>query len=596
MVWAQTPARLAGLIIGLTMPAAVPAAEQQPTIRLMGTDFTGGARERFGAAFFGDNQVNFVYARPTGSLSTLRASFSLQSVPESPLFLHLKARDDDGPRACDIEVRLNGKTLLEGPSKFPSDGWQTQRIPIPAGLLKTTSNELTISNRQPAGEAGQPPWFMVAWCAIGGERIGEIRPDITRDFFVALPAEKRPLPEPLASPDAKPGFRIRGIKGWNWTPEQYLAEIPVLARYQMNFLMNCYLSMFSGHPKWENRWWEPIPEQRRRAYEKVIESCKEHGIEFCFALHPQLASPRPIDPTSAEDFEKLWPQFAWAQSAGAKWFALPLDDVHVMKGVKIDGSEHARLVNRLIERLRAKDPTCQLIFCPTWYWGDGSGEKERAYLEALARDLHPDVYLFWTGDGVVGKITRKAAATYRGFAKHRIVLWDNYPVNDAQPALHLGPVIHRDADLCAVIDGYMSNAMCPQNEINRIPTLTCADYAFNPAAYDPARSIGQAILHLADTPEQRLALKALVEAYPGMLLYGEGTGFNGVRHQYSRLASAPHSRYIVADYIRRMEELSRRLERAFPDRFGDARKTLDSDVAWMKAAFAGKYGGEAKAE
>ena len=89
----------------------------------------------------------------------------------------------------------------------------------------------------------------------------------------------------------------------------------------------------------------------------------------------------------------------------------------------------------------------------------------------------------------------------------------------------------------------MSNPLCPQNEANRIPLLTCADYAFNPAAYDPERSIGQAILHLADTPEQRQVLKDLVEAYPGMLVAKQGTGYNSVRHQYTVLASAPHSRF-----------------------------------------------------
>ncbi len=68
----------------------------------------------------------------------------------------------------------------------------------------------------------------------------------TAALHVELPKEVRPLPEPLPSGQTKPGFAIRGTKGWNWTSEQYLAEIPVLARYKMNFLMNCYTSMFSS--------------------------------------------------------------------------------------------------------------------------------------------------------------------------------------------------------------------------------------------------------------------------------------------------------------------------------------------------------------
>ena len=68
-------------------------------------------------------------------------------------------------------------------------------------------------------------------------------PQIAGDFVVALPTEERPFPESLRAGEA-PSFKIRGTKGWAWTPEQYLAEIPYLVRFKMNFLMNCYLSMF----------------------------------------------------------------------------------------------------------------------------------------------------------------------------------------------------------------------------------------------------------------------------------------------------------------------------------------------------------------
>ena len=243
-------------------------------------------------------------------------------------------------------------------------------------------------------------------------------------------------------------------------------------------------------------------------------ACQRREIQFCFALHPQLHSPRPLDPTSDADFEKLWPHFSWAQALGVKWFSVTLDDV---SGIRIDGAEHARLANKLLARLRARDPKAQLILCPTRYWGDGTSSAHRAYLKPLGRELHKDVYLFWTGDRVVTpRITRRCAESYRSVVKHRLVIWDNYPVNDNHSTLHLGPVTGRDRDLCQVADGYMSNPLCTQNQANRIPLLTCADYAYNPWGYDPARSIGQAILHLADSAQQRDLLKDLVEAYPGM--------------------------------------------------------------------------------
>ena len=96
----------------------------------------------------------------------------------------------------------------------------------------------------------------------------------------------------------------------------------------------------------------------------------------------------------------------------------------------------------------------------------------------------------------------------------------------------------------------MSNPLAPQNEINRIPLLTCADYACNPRAYDPARSIGQAILQLAETPAQRAVLKDLVELYPGNLISGSTmTGYNCVLEKVAALLKEPGGRRLAERFV-----------------------------------------------
>lgn len=459
-------------------------------------------------------------------------------------------------------------------------------------LLQVGGGEVGVSNQEGSGRLGMPPWLMVASCAFAAEE--DVRgPDITEDFFVRLPRSVRPLPETLAE-GQRPGFEWRGIKGWMWRPEQYLEEIPVLASYQMNFLMNCYTNMCDvenypwGDPRC-NRWWEDLPPWKVEAYEEIVRACREHGITFCFSMNPNICTQRIVDYDSAEDVEQLWKHYAWMQGLGVRWFNLSLDDI--TEGIHAGGQ--ARVVNEIFRRLRRNDPQAQMIFCPTYYWGDGTGEQQQPYLEVLARELAPEVYLFWTGDSVVGRITRRGAETFKAISRHRLFLWDNYPVNDNQPAMHLGPVTGRDPDLCEVIDGYMSNSMCTQNQANRIPLLTCADYAYNPKAYDPARSIGQAIVHLAETEAQRYALRDLVEAYPGMLIYAKGPGFNALREQYQRLAAGPHPAFNLRAYIQQAEELLTRLNGEFPGRFEGAKKTLADDVAWLKQVFAEKYGEEA---
>lgn len=575
--WIQN---LIGLCALLLVCRGVSAEPTPPLVRVTGADFQGGANRHFGQRFYDREAVNYVYAAATGEASRMRAQFELRTVPAGPQFLFLEARDDDAASVCHARITLNNVVLFEGASSFPNAAWRVRRFALPVGALKVGQNELTIANLEPTGELGQPPWFMVASATIAGQGY---RLPVRKlpEFRVTLPDKERTLPEPLPA-GAKPGFRWRGTKGWMWRPEQYLAEIPILAKYRMNFLMNCYTSMCDiEHRRWGepdcNRWWEPLPETKKRAYEAVVRACQAQGIEFCFSMNPNLTSRRFADPDRPEDVEHLWQHYHWMQSLGVRWFNVSLDDI----SQGIDASRQARLVNELFRRLRAADPQAQMIFCPTFYWGDGRDRDAEPYLHALATELDRDAYVFWTGDQVVTpRITRRAAASYREVVGHRLFLWDNYPVNDNQPTLNLGPVSGRDAGLGEVIEGYMSNAMCPQNEINRLPLLTCADYAWKPRGYDPARSIGQAIWHLAAGQSQREALRDLVEAYPGMLFFGKGTGFNPARERFQLAAGDTPGAQTAC--LRWQERLRDALKAAFGERFRDAQETVAADAAWMK--------------
>jgi AraC-like DNA-binding protein/mannose-6-phosphate isomerase-like protein (cupin superfamily) len=383
------------------------------------------------------------------------------------------------------------------------------------------------------------------------------------------------------------GFPFRGMKGWAWTPEQYLEEIPVLASLKMNFLMNCYRSMSVSRPgeSWTNEWWRPLTDERKEKFSEIIRKCGQHRITFCFAMHPQLTSPRPLEYGNEDDFEAFFQHYAWAQSQGVKWFSVCLDGTSWGKdGPVVLGSRHAALVNQITERLQAKGNEANMIFCPAVFWGDGNNPEHAAYLAVLARTLLPDVFVFWNGDAIVTpRITRVAAQGFRTAVRHRLFLWDNYPENADSPTMHLGPLSGREPDLCDVVEGYLSNPMCSQNQINRIPLATCADYANDPQSYRPARSIGQAIMRFARSKPQQGVLKELVEAYPGFIVAGGGAGTNPVRSKFGSLLTQDRTRAPAMKFIVAMEELAARLKKLFPAQFIDARKTLLNDIEWMKA-------------
>lgn len=407
---------------------------------------------------------------------------------------------------------------------------------------------------------------------------------------VRLPAKLLPVAEQAGNGSSAKGFRFRGMKGWSWTPEQYLEEIPELASLRMNFLMNCYRSMSVSRPgePWRNEWWRPMSKERKAEFTRIIRDSAAHGITFCLALHPQLASSRPLQLGSAKDLELLFQHYAWAQEQGVEWFAVCLDDTNWgSEGPAVLGTNHSAFVNAIYQALFAKSEKSQLIFCPAFYWGDGTNPEHAAYLSAVGNHLHPDIYVFWNGDAIVTpRITRVAAQSFKRVVQHRLFLWDNYPVNDGSPTMHLGPLSGRDEDLCEVIDGYISNPMCSQNQINRIPLATAADYASDPHAYKPARSIGQAILRLAKASGGQTVLKELVEAYPGFIVAGGGTGTNPVRAKFGDWLAEDASRSAAEKFVAQMEGLAARLARHFPQQFLDAKHTVLADVAWMKEQLA----------
>ena len=433
--------------------------------------------------------------------------------------------------------------------------------------------------------------------------IGAAQSDSIFDIPCQLPREKDSFIE-KADKGLKPsGFSIRGTKGWSWTPEQYLEEIPVLAKYKMNFLMNCYISMFSQplppdssfvNPKThklntKNEWWLPIPESKKRAYEKVFEKAREYGINFCFGIHPQLSSPRPANLSDEKDFEDIWQHYAWAQSKGVSWFSVPLDDVF---GLKINGKEQALFVNKILSRLREKDKNVQMVVCPTYYNANPdnpNNTKQRLYIEELGKYLDKDVYVFWTGKSVLPATIKVADGEfYRKLVNHRIILWDNYPANDAGKTLHLAPLTGRDKNLSKVVDGYMANPFFTENEMNRIPLFTQADYSYDPMNYDPEKSISQAIIHQNDNKKKQELLLDMVKLFSSHLNI-TSVRFNPALDRFIRITAIPHSRFVADLYIEHMKNILLNLKKEFPNHYNYTKKTLAETIRQVENVYHVKY-------
>lgn len=413
--------------------------------------------------------------------------------------------------------------------------------------------------------------------------------NLPTDYTVYLPDKKLEIPSPSASPDTA-GFKLRGIKGWGWDTEQYLKEIPFLAKYKMNFLMNCYLSfddvknsewhkLFADNDKRLqncNNWWKPIPAEKKKSFEEIVKKCKENGINFCFSMNPNLFSAHCIKYNSDTDFVNLCKHFDWMQSLGVKWFNISLDDIQQ----EIDAKGQAKLVNKLLEHLRRKDKNAEMIFTPTHYTGLCDNDE---YTKALSKELNKDVYIFWVGMDVPSPYIKTTDAQhYKNNIKHRIIIWENYPVNDANLTMHLGPLIKRDIDLYKVCEGFMGNSMCTESEIQRIPLITIADYAYNPRLYNPDVSEGQAILNLTDNKKEQQVLKELVELYPGSLRFAKPTNYNNLIEKFISLLKIPYNKDKAKIYLRTFSDFEKRFNNTFPNSYRDAAAIIKQNRELME--------------
>lgn len=307
----------------------------------------------------------------------------------------------------------------------------------------------------------------------------------------------------------------RGFKGWgpNWKVEDYLAMPEYMARFKLNFLMLCYASFEESFVKFRT----PYPETMLADFRNLARECDRRFIHLCVSINPSLFG-GDIRYSNDEDFRRLRDKCASILDCGIHWIAIALDDIEPelqdpedRKRFKSFGEAHAFLVNRLLKDLKAKDPDVRIIFCPTLYWT--IHDPQTPYYADLRRDLSPEVFCFWTGPEIISRtITGDDAVAEARALGRPPFLWDNYPVVDNIEVLKLlGPFVQRSLDLPYACSGFMGNSMrFPR--LSMFPNVTLGDYLWNPEAYDPERSIAQAILHLVG-PRLYPTVRELVDCY-----------------------------------------------------------------------------------
>src|SRR5262249_1187358 len=281
--------------------------------------------------------------------------------------------------------------------------------------------------------------------------------------------------------------------------------------------MNRYVYAPKNDPLHRERWREPYEAEDVVGFRALAEAGASYGVEVVYALAPGLT----YDATEPSDFERLDAKLASLLDAGARGIALLFDDI-TPDSTAVDPTVQADLIARVADRVRARNGDADFWFVGNFYTGTADDLRSdrgffstlyprRAldYFAAYAERVPPEIPIMWTGPGVFSaQIGARESAAFRDLVGRPVLLWDNFPVNDAMPNhLFLGPYCGREAGIRESMIGVVVNLM-GQPAANRLPLSTAASFLLEPDAYDADRAFAEALADVGGAAVEPLAVLA----------------------------------------------------------------------------------------
>lgn len=278
-------------------------------------------------------------------------------------------------------------------------------------------------------------------------------------------------------------------------------------------------------------WRQDPPAEWKTDFKIAGEYFTTLGIEWYTAIHPLRHSPEEkIDSKSEDDFAAIYRIASLIGEAGGNLKIMyddhrfpmnPADKQNFGSAWKAD----IFFVNKLYSELRKKYPSIKILFCPPFYWGpkdDPSnvyGESRDEYLFELGQRIPQDTGIFWTGHSVIsGIITREQMEWYSKRINRKPWIFQN--TVGSPHILHM----HYAGDPIPgfkewYYDGFLQDIAGYFLPGDAVTQIILSDYLWNPQAYDPSRSVKEAIGTLLG-PETYQSLLALNKKLSELDKYG----------------------------------------------------------------------------
>lgn len=370
---------------------------------------------------------------------------------------------------------------------------------------------------------------------------------------------------------------IEGFYGTPWSHQDRLDHLDHLGAHRMN----TYEYAPKDDPYHRDKWREPYPQDKLAQLGELITRARANRVDFTFAISPGLS----ICYTSAGDVNSLLAKFDAIYALGGRSFNVALDDIDPNRwncegdrakyGAKGPGWAQTDLLNTVQGWARGKGDVAPLQTVPTEYYD----ATDTPYKKAFRDNLDPEVIVHWTGWGVVpAAILKREAAAARAVYGHKILVWDNYPVNDYIPGrLPMAAYTGRENGLSESLTGIISNPM-NQAAVSKVALYSFGDFGWNDRAYDAERSWLRALSEVAGGDQ------ATVQALRD---FADLNTFDGTLHARqapvlaAAIAKGEGLRALAERYAKAADLIARGVaDRAFLE---EAKSWLDAARLWTTA-------------
>ena len=273
-------------------------------------------------------------------------------------------------------------------------------------------------------------------------------------------------------PSLKLSGVIEGFYGRQWTIEDRLDCIKFIGQNYMNTYMYAPKNDIYHRDKWR----EFYPQDKILEFKEILKECENYHVDFYYMIAPG----KDFKFNMKYDYIVLKSKLKQLIDIGVIKFGVLLDDIDYFKGA---GVKHAELVNNVYCFLKENLEEFDLVMCPTEYDID----YDTPYLKSLGENLLPEIKIFWTVNETLShRIPKDSFEKISSILNHKIIIWDNVPVNDFEgdkELLFIAPYENRSPYLCDNnLEGIVLNPM-DRWEVSKFTLASFSQYAFNSSSF-----------------------------------------------------------------------------------------------------------------